>query len=255
MKTQIQKTITILLLSSLMIFFYNKIAFSKYDDNEIKKNCYKAYLMSSKSLWEDLIKKLENRHKSFPDDIQLLFELTKVQYGLLYTCLANKDKETYNAYVDITKENISKLLEYNEEWSEVHAVMAGIYSIKMGFNPMQGMFLGPKSESHIEKAIKYDENNPVAWVRKAGSKFFTPEMFGGSITEAIKFYEKAVKLFEKDEKNTIMNWEYLDALVWLGISYQKVNNKEKAIATFKKALSIEPNFNWVKYRLLPEAEK
>ena len=78
-------------------------------------------------------------------------------------------------------------------------------------------------------------------------------MFGGDIHEAIKHYEHAIQLYEENDLTN--DWIYLDALAWLGIAYSKTDQLEKAKATFEKALSVEPEFTWVKNNLLPNLKK
>ena len=75
----------------------------------------------------------------------------------------------------------------------------------------------------------------------------------GMKEEAIKSFEKAVKLFEQSP-NLSQNLHYLDALAWLGIAYMKNGETDKAKAQFQKALEQEPNFVWVKDSLMPMVE-
>ena len=248
------KNVIILILVSLLFISIVKADTVKEDPDKVRDLSYSGYLMLSKTAWEEGIKVAKSEYNNSPDNMELLFKLVRVRYGLLYSCMANQDKETYKEYIEQTEELADKLLEQDEKCSKAHALRAGIYSVKLAFNPLMGMFLGPKSDEHIENAIKYDENEPTAWVRKAGSKYWTPEMFGGNKNDAIKYFEKAIELFEKDEKEIYRNWEYLDALAWLGIAYKDTGQKEKAIQTFKKALEVEPAFNWIKYSLLPDIE-
>lgn len=116
---------------------------------------------------------------------------------------------------------------------------------------MQGMFLGSKSSGLADKAIDLSPASPFVWKVYANSKFFTPEMFGGDLKEAIESYEKSVALYEASPTKLKSNWYYLDALAFLGQAYAKNGENGKAIATYEKAISVEPEFGWVKYRLLP----
>jgi len=222
---------------------------------DLKKQAYQAYLLNSIGLWEEVVVNFSKRIESSPDDIDLLFQLTEAQYGLLNTCLANKDKDTFEKYIKKADENVESLLENNETWSAAHALKSGLYSIKMGFFPMKGMIYGQKNAVHIQKALKHDDEEPLAWIQDAGSKFFTPPMFGGNTKEAISSYQTAVGLFEKNKENLTYNWQYLNTLAWLGIALQKENRIEEAIDVFEKSLRFESNFAWVKYHLLPSAKE
>lgn len=120
---------------------------------------------------------------------------------------------------------------------------------------MQGMFLGPKSSSIIEKAKKLNPNSTLVWKIYAGSKLFTPEMWGGDVKEAIKAFETAVKLYESKPEALTDNWLYLDTLAFLGQAYVKDEQTKKAIDIYEKALQVEPEFNYVKKALLPKAKE
>lgn len=132
--------------------------------------------------------------------------------------------------------------------------MSGILGFKIAFAPMKGMWLGPRSNSHLSKAMKNDKTNAQAWKQKGNSLLHTPAAFGGDVKKSIKHYVRAIELYESQGDLT-NNWEYIDALAWLGQAYHKDGQLEKAKSTYSKALEQEPNAGWVKYVLLPKAEK
>ena len=66
---------------------------------------------------------------------------------------------------------------------------------------------------------------------------------------------ETVEVFEATGQNdNDINWGYLDAMAWLGITQTKLKDYQSAIETFNKVLEVEPDFAWVKYVLLPQAE-
>ncbi len=221
----------------------------------LRKSSYKAYLTNSVSVWKAIEKKAKTRYQEHPHDMQKLFDLAVIQYGLLNACVANEKKEVFEAYLDKAKKNIDTLLKYNPRWSAAHALKAGILSTEMAFTPSKGMFLGPKSNAHIDKAIKYDKTEPLAWIQQAGSRLHTPKMFGGRIDKAVESYEKAIDLFERDSSLYQNNWQYINAKAWLGIAYVKDEQYKKALQTFESVVKFEPDFGWVKDELLPRLNK
>jgi hypothetical protein len=48
---------------------------------------------------------------------------------------------------------------------------------------------------------------------------------------------------------------YLEALTWMGRSQEKLENFDAALFSYRKVLSVEPDFGWVKYSLLPKLEE
>jgi tetratricopeptide (TPR) repeat protein len=116
------------------------------------------------------------------------------------------------------------------------------------------MYLGGKSSSLIEEALKAKPNAPMINKIYAGSKLFTPEMFGGDVNVSIKHFEKAIARYELDSTLMLNNWLYLDTHAFLGIAYKKVGKIDEAISLYQKILKVEPAYAWVNNVLLPSAE-
>ena len=221
--------------------------------NTVKEVEYAAYLNASKTLWKQAI---DRRQKAYDSDQNpnKLYDLTLAQYGLLNATIIDQDKKLFEEYVDLTVESLEKLIKSDKQWAEPKAVLSSVYGLKMGFSPWKGVFLGSKSGSLIEQALKLNDNSPLVWKIEASSKLFTPSMFGGDEEAAVEAFRKAVSLFEAAPDHLANNWLYLDALAWLGQACEKTGKQEEAIATYEKAVAAEPEFKWVKYKLLPAAK-
>ncbi|MFA5849002.1 MAG: tetratricopeptide repeat protein [Bacteroidales bacterium] len=223
--------------------------------SHLEEKAYYAYLNSNMALWKMLAPKAD-KILDFPSDNQEdLIKAIKLKYGLLYSCLASKEKDeaTFNEYIGKTSDQMSNLLKLFPNSSELLSVSAAIMSVQMAFSPAKAVFLSAKSGKEISKALEIDSTCALAWRQDASSKYFTPKMWGGDIDEAVKEYEKAVRLFEA--QNATKDWMYLDAMVWLGIAYSKLGQEAKAKEIFEKALLVEPDFWWVKKNLLPGLSK
>ena len=245
-------TIFAIILSMVFLIAINSDA---QTSGKLKKQTYSAYLSNSVTVWKVIEKQISTKQNQSPDNMQLLLDLTNVQYGLLNACIANKDKDTYNQYIEKAEKNVEELIESDDQWAEAHALKSALLSVEMSFSPSKGMYLGAKSAQHIESAIKADPSEPTGWVQKGGSKLFTPKMFGGSIGEAIKCYKEAIRLYETDTMQTSNNWQYINTLAWLGNAYKQNENYEMAKQTYRKAIAVEPEFYWVKNILMLDLEK
>ena len=243
-----QLIISTILVFSLIVFVKSGILGQEFQ--EIKKQSYQAYLNNSIAAWEAIEKDVKKRYSAHPLNMHQLYQLTWVQYGMLNTCLANQAEEVFEESIDEAKSNADEMLEANEKWAAAHALKASLLSLEMGFSMAKGMLLGPKSASHIEKAIHYNANEPLGWVQKGGSKLHTPKMFGGSTEKAIKAYKEAIRLYEKDSLKSQTNWLYINTLAWLGNAYAMNEDYKNAMQTYQKALRVEPEFGWVKHRLM-----
>lgn len=227
---------------------------------ECNEKAYHAYLGTqdpdeSKRRWKKLVAEEQSRLDAKPTDTKQRYALALAEFGLLSATMRDKDEELFDAFADKTEERLESIIDADKKWSEPRALLSALYGLKMGYSPMKGMYLGPKSSNLIEKALKDSPASPLTWKVYANSKLFTPEAFGGDIKEAIRSYEKCISLYELDPATTKHNWIYLDAVAFLGQAYMKDGQSSKAIVTYEKALKIEPDFTWVKSVLLPAARK
>ncbi len=214
-------------------------------------NSYHAYLNSNlKEVWK---KEVGDKTKLAKENPEHQLSLALSQLGLLSATMADQDEDLFDEYYDMSVENLEALIKSDKNWAEPKAVLSAIYGLKMAYSPMMGMFLGPKSGNLIEKAKDLAPNSPLVWKVYANSKFFTPEMFGGDLDEAIESYERCVSLYESNPDQLKYNWLYLDALAFMGQAYLKKGDKAKAHSVFEKALKVEPEFAWVKLSLLPKS--
>lgn len=224
--------------------------------NKADTGMYYVYLNKeySPDLWKTAVIIEKEVLKKNEHDQQSRFQLALAQFGLLSSTMQAKDEDFFNEYYDNTVQLLEKIIETNKKWAEPHALLSATYGLKMAYSPVHGMFLGPKSENLIEKAKKLAPSSPLVWKVFANSKYLTPEMWGGDLKEAVASYEKCTDLYEAKPELLKFNWMYLDALAFMGQAYLKTGETGKAIATYEKALKVEPEFGWVKHTLLPKAK-
>lgn len=234
---------------SILFLFVYSVSWSQAELPEnLKKQFYQAYLTSNSALWADGIQTLEQEYKANKTSFNLL-NLAKAEYGIVPIFLAQKNKAAAKKHLSKAEDYLNKYLKDNE-LAEAHAILGGIYGMQIGFSPLKGMWLGPKSNAQLKKAMELDKGDPRTWYQHASSYLFSPAMWGGDKAKGVTHFEQAVKLHEQKECLQY-DWEYLDTLAWLGKAYQANGNSEKAKLTYEKALEVEPSFRWVKNGLLP----
>lgn len=242
------KTLMVTIIASLMSLMATTPC--QYEDQAT----YIAYL-SSDDMQENWISRVKALTQEYKNDKSAanLYKLALTEFGLLSSTMRTKNESLFNTYADITEDHI-KILDKVEVYSgEANALLSSLYGFRMGYSPWEGMFLGPKSSSLMEKAVKSAPHSPLVWKLYGNSKFFTPQLFGGNLDDAIKGYTKSIALYQ--EQNCKHNWFLLDTYAFLGQAYVKINNSEKAIATYEEALQMEQQFAWVKNNLLPTARR
>jgi len=183
-----------------------------------------------------------------------LYYITYTGYKLLEMNLQNKD--AFEKYYEGIEKNGLRLSEMKGMESEGKTLLASIYMMKIAGSPMSAVSLSSTIFTLLGEAEKANAQNPRIYLVRGSMKFNMPKMFGGSYTDAADNFRKSVTLFEKEETADSLqpSWGYLESLAWLGRSYEKLENYEAAKFIYQKALSIEPEFGWVKYNLLPALE-
>ena len=206
-------------------------------------------MLNARKEFEDLLKK--DSLNAFA-----LYGLTFSEYKLLEMNMQKGGKELFNKYYQPAIDDASRLATLKEYSSEGHSLLAAVYMMKIATDPMSAVALAPKIYGLLSEAENEKPENPETYVILGQMKFNTPAMFGGSFKDAVKSFSKAEALFEKGADSQMVNvkWGMLESLAWLGRSFEKLNNFDAARFTYQKAMTLEPEFGWVKYQLLPALE-
>ncbi len=242
-----------LVLISIIAISYLNVKAQNESVINLEEKAYKAYIASNVFMWKKIATEADKFLADSNATVEEQISAIKLKYGFLYCCLSNQDKENYKENIDEITQQANKLLKEKPSSSDLYTISAALMSIEMAFVPRKGATLEAQSGKYIDKALTLDSLNANAWRQYAGSKYFTPKMWGGDINEALSGYQLAILLYEKEDVSN--NWFYLDSMVWLGIAYEKNGEKEKAISTYEKVLEIAPDYSWVKNHLLPNIKK
>jgi hypothetical protein len=133
--------------------------------------------------------------------VNMGYSLSGGQFG------TNADK--IDPVADQAEALINKAAAITNNNSEVFVVKKMIATLRMMADPMNRyMKYGPIAAEALETAKKLNPENPRVYYLEAQDKFFTPEQFGGSKTEAKKLFELALQKFAsfKPESNIHPTW-------------------------------------------------
>lgn len=209
---------------------------------------YKAYLSQNVSLWHQSFKLAAESKDQWVTGL--------AGYGILNATLSLQNEDLFDEYLEDTSDPLGAIIDSGSgNTAEAKAIMSGILGLRIAYAPMKGMFLGGKSASYAEAAIKEAPDSYITWKLFGNYKFYTPGAFGGDISEAAKALEKSIALIEQNPAHTVDNWMYIDAMAHLGQCYTQLGQKEKARAIYNKALKVEPNYTWVSRVLLPHLQE
>ncbi len=213
---------------------------------------YNSYVEGKVSQWVKFLPEMEKVY-AINNSSELLLEIARTRYGLVAFLI--NEKKGKQALIDLDKglANVATLLSQNPKNAEAMALKASFLAFTVELRPFGAPINGPKSLREIDAAMATAPNNAYVLMDKANAKQFTPFIFGGDLEEAVGFYLKSIAAFEKMDPNQC-RWVYINALANLGTCYFKMDEYAKAEATYKKALAVAPEFDWVKRHLLPEVQ-
>lgn len=122
--------------------------------------------------------------------------------------LANKAEELLNKAEALNKDN-----------SDIYCVKKMIATLRMMADPMNRyMTYGPLAAEALQKAKSLNPENPRVYLLEGQDKFYTPEQFGGSKTEARTLFETSMKKYEsyKPESSIHPQWGKSQVAYFLG---------------------------------------
>jgi tetratricopeptide (TPR) repeat protein len=247
-------TILLILLTAIVISAQTNSKDKLIEEGQaLSKKAYLQYKLNGFLEAREIFEKAFDTEKS---DLLPLYYITSIDYKILEMSMHEGGDSLFNKYYEPALKNAERLINDNNFSADGKALAAAIYMMKIATSPMSAVTLSSKIHSLLDDAQSINPENPYSFVIRGMMKFNTPAMFGGSYEDALKNFSVAVKLFE-NEDNTNNNpvWGYIEALTWMGRTQEKLNNDEAARFTYKKVLSVEPEYGWVKYKLLPKLEE
>lgn len=121
--------------------------------------------------------------------------LARVNAGLM---MGQGMADKTDPHADKAEQLLNKAVALTSDNSEIWIVKKQIATLRMMADPMSRyMTYGPPAAEALEKAKKLNPENPRVYLLEGQDKFYTPEQFGGSKTEAKKLFEEALKKYEK----------------------------------------------------------
>lgn len=155
-------------------------------------------------------------------------------------------KEQAEQALDVAQSTLEQLTTAEPD-AESFALLASVYGMQIGNNPIKGAFYGPKSNKAISQAAGLDPANPRVVLVKAISAYNTPAAFGGSKQSAVELSSKAIELYALPCQQIC--WGHAEAYTWRGLAKQELGDKAGAIADWTKAMEVDSSYGWAKFLL------
>ncbi len=189
---------------------------------------------------------------AFPNDPLLLhyrgFAMFRIGQ-LLAVSSATEDSAT--SYFEATLEWMDRSIAV-KPLAESHAVRSSAMGQLMAGSMLAGVRYGAAASRADDQARALGGENPRVLLLQAVGTWFKPSMFGGGEDKARPIMARALAAFAKDHPTPGMPaWGHAEALAWHGQMEEKAGRAASARAAYQQALTLEPDYGWVKYVLLP----
>jgi hypothetical protein len=136
--------------------------------------------------------------------------LSNVMAGYMQgTVNPNPNPSATDPLADKAEEALNKAEVMIKNNSEIFIVRKMIATLRMTADPMnRWQTYGPQAAEALQRAKALNPENPRVYLLEGQDKFYTPEQFGGSKTEAKALFEESAKKFEnfKPESPIHPNW-------------------------------------------------
>lgn len=207
-----------------------------------------AFTLGSDLLWDKSIAEARSNFEQLESSENLL-QLCYTYYGKASNCIGLQKEDEGEQAIEFGLAAAERLAKDRAYASDAYALLGGFNGLAIAFSPMKGMFLGPKSDKQIAKALALEAENAIGWLQKGSSQYNTPRMFGGSARKAVETFRKSIQYFDKDLEKP--RWMKLEAMIWLGQAYHYLKDYRNAEAVYNEVLALAPGLQWVEKSLLP----
>lgn len=202
------------------------------------------------------ISQLLNHNSSAHQDAEADYIAAYADYRI--ACVGQYDVkangQAINAALDRAEVRLLRLGNEDSSYrADALALLSSVYGMKIGMSPVKGPVLGIKAGSAAGQALKLAPNSGHVQLALGINKLFTPALFGGSTSEAMAAFDRAIVLLT-DKHIEAGNWGLDDALIWKGIALQGQGDKDGARTSFTQALQVAPEHSWAKH-LLAQLDK
>lgn len=152
------------------------------------------------------------------------------------------DTHKATAYLHDGEAALQQALQRDPDFAEALALLASSYGEELALDPTKGMFLGPRENEALARALRLAPDNPRVAMFKAAADYYTPVAFGGDKQRGEQGMRKAIALFEHDRPADAdaPRWGRAEAHFLLGQMEAAAGRTQQARVEYQTALAVEP---------------
>ena len=234
------KKIALILICIAAVNFANGQGHTDYN-----KKLYDSYVKDEIGQWKKIISEMSREHE-ITDNQSLLYDLCFAYYGYIGYLISREEDKAAKEVLDDAVKKTKKLEKELNSRHDVMALQGALLGYRIVLSKFSSLFLGPKALKYIKTAYESANTCFNCNVEMGNMKFYTPKFLGGSKTEAIPYYIKAVELLETSTLKSDRNWIYMNTLLLLANAYTETGQQESACQLYKQLLEYEPAADWIR---------
>lgn len=242
-----KKMLIVLLLLALVSGLYGQRA-SSYN-----QRLYSAYVNDEMHLWAGIIQQMSGEYER-TSDRALLYDLCFAYYGYIGYLLSEEEDKEARQQLDLAMDLTDELYAVLDGRNDVLALQGAMLGYRIVISKFTSMFSGPKARRYITTAYESSNSCFNCNVEMGNMLFYTPKFLGGSQTEAVQYYEKAVEILETSPLKKDRNWMYMNTILQLANAYKETGRPELACPLYRQLLEYEPAADWIRKDLYSKCE-
>lgn len=242
------KRIVIILLLISILPAVNGQAGSDYN-----QRLYNAYINDQMQRWEGIIQQMGIEYEKTGDQA-LLYDLCFAYYGYIGYLLSEEEDRAARQKLDLAMDLTDELYAVLDGRYDVLALQGALLGYRIVISKFTSMFSGPKAKRYITTAYESSKSCFNCNVEMGNMLFYTPKFLGGSQTEAIQYYEKAVEILETSPLKKDRNWIYMNTILQLANAYKVTGRPELACPLYEQLLVYEPAADWIRKDLYSKCQ-
>ena len=165
---------------------------SNYEET-MSKNIQKMYTLNSSSEFISLANQFQR--VAAVEKKEWLPRYYASYCYVISTVLDEMTADEKNEKLDMAQQEMDVLKEQASNESEVYALQAFIYQLRIT-DMTKGMKYSGLANEALAVAEKLNPENPRVYYLRGTNKYYTPKIFGGGAEKAKPFFEKAAEKFK-----------------------------------------------------------
>ncbi len=155
-----------------------------------------------------------------------------------------EDEEKAETALDGAEEALDAARELNDSCGECLALLSAITGLRIGLNPLSGIWRGSRFQNQAEEALRLSPENPRVHYLLGTNYYHGPERLGGR-KKAREYFLRAENLYQKELQTAAEpgrpRWGYDSTLTFLGEIYREEGEPERAGDYYRRALAVNPS--------------